>query len=244
MNRFVRVAIAAAVTAVTVGGLAGCNFIGPPQRFTDEFTVTENITTIELDDATGNVTVVGTEGATEITVERTVSYVGDRDIGDTHDIDGDTLELGGCGRFCSVDYTIEGPEGLDVQGRTANGSIELTAVAEVDARTSNGRIELEDVSGRVDVETSNGRVVGRDLNGDGVRALTSNGGIELEIGEPQDVEARTSNGTIELSVPEATYRVTAETSNGSTDIGVADDPDGEFELELHTSNGSITVRED
>ncbi len=244
MNRFVRVAIAAAVTAVTVGGLAGCNFIGPPQRFTDEFTVTENITTIELDDATGNVTVVGTEGATEITVERTVSYVGDRDIGDTHDIDGDTLELGDCGRFCSVDYTIEGPEGLDVQGRTANGSIELTAVAEVDARTSNGRIELEDVSGRVDVETSNGRVVGRDLNGDGVRARTSNGGIDLELGEPQDVEARTSNGTIELSVPEATYRVTAETSNGSTDIGVADDPDGEFELELHTSNGSITVRED
>lgn len=244
MTSFVRVAIAAAVTAVTVGGLAGCNVIGPPQRFTDDFTVTESIATIELDDANGSVTVIGSEGTTEVTVERTVSYLGDRDIGDTHDVDGDVLELGDCGRFCSVDYVVEAPAGVDVRGKTSNGAIELTEVGEVDVGTSNGRVELEDVSGQVDVETSNGRIIGRDLNGDGVRASTSNGGIELELGEAQDVAASTSNGAIELSVPEATYRVTAETSNGSTEIGVADDPDGEFELDLRTSNGSITVTED
>lgn len=241
MNRFVRVAAAAAVTAMTVGGLAACNFIGPPQRFTDDFTVTEDIAAIELDDATGSVTVTGSEGATDITVERTVSYMGNRDIGETHDVDGDTLELGNCGRFCSVDYTIEAPMGLDVGGTAANGAIELTGVGEVDVRTSNGRIELEDVAGSVDAETSNGRIIGRDLNGDGVRVRTSNGGIELELGEAQDVEARTSNGAIELSVPDGTYRVTTETSNGSEDIGVDNDPDGEFELDLRTSNGSITV---
>ncbi|GAA4374414.1 DUF4097 family beta strand repeat-containing protein [Agromyces bauzanensis] len=241
MNRFVRAAAAVAVTAMTVGGLAACNFIGPPQRFTDESTVTEDIAVIELDDANGSVRVTGAAGATDITVERTVSYLGDRDIGETHEIDGDTLELGGCGRFCSVDYTVEGPIGLDVGGRTSNGTIELRGVDEVDVRTSNGRIELEDVSGDVDVETSNGRVIGRDLNGDGVRVRTSNGSIELSLGEAQDVEARTSNGAIELRVPEGSYRVTAETSNGSTDIGIADDPDGEFELELRTSNGSITI---
>jgi len=241
MNRFVRAAVAAAVTALTVGGLAACNFIGPPQRFTDDFTLDEDIAVIELDDATGSVRVTGSEGASEITVERTVSYMGNRDIGETHDVDGDTLELGNCGRFCSVDYTIEGPMGLEIGGTTANGAIELTGVGEVDVRTSNGRIELEDVSGSVEAETSNGRVIGRELNGDGVRVRTSNGGIELELGEAQDVEARTSNGAIQLSVPDGTYRVTTETSNGSEDIGVDDDPDGEFELELRTSNGSITV---
>lgn len=243
MDRFIRTAAAAAVTALTIGGLAACNFIGPPQRFDDQFTVTDDIAVIELDNATGSVRVTGTQGATEITVERRVSYFGGREIGDTHDVDGDTLELRDCGRFCWVDYKVEGPMGLEVGGTTANGEIELTGVGDVDVRTSNGRIELEDVSGSVDAETSNGRVIGRELNGDGVRVRTSNGGIELKLGEAQDVEARTSNGPIELSVPQATYRVTAETSNGSEDIGVDDDPNGQFELELHTSNGSITVTE-
>jgi len=244
MSRFTRMTVAAAVTVLATGGLAGCNFIGPLERFSDDFTVSEEITTIELDDASGNVTVRGDERATGVSVERTVSYRGDREIGDTHEVDGDTLELGGCGRFCSVDYTVELPAGVDVHGRTSNGAIELTAVGEVDVRTSNGRIELEDVAGSVDVETSNGRITGRDLNGDGVRARTSNGLIDLELGEAQNVDARTSNGAIDLTVPEGTYRVTTETSNGRTDVEVPDDPDGRFTLELRTSNGSITVVED
>lgn len=243
MSSTLRVALAAAVTVLTVGGLSGCNVFGPPQRVTDEFTITDGIATIELDDASGSVTVVGSDSADEVTVERTVSYLGDREIGETHDVDGDILELGDCGRWCTVDYTVKGPAGLEVRGASSNGAIELRTVGEVNVRTSNGRIELEDVSGRVDVETSNGRITGRDLNGDGVRARTSNGAIELELGEAQDVEARTSNGAIRLTVPGGTYQVTADTSNGSTDIGVSDDPDGEFQLDLHTSNGSITVTE-
>lgn len=244
MSSKLRVALAATATIATIGGLAGCTFLSPPQQFSDEFTITDEIDTIELDEATGSVTYVGSEGADEVTVERTVTYRGDREIGDTHDVDGATLELGDCGRWCSVEYTVKGPAGIDVRGSASNGAIELTAVGDVEVHTSNGRIELEDVSGRVDVETSNGRITGRGLNGDGVRAQTSNGAVELEMGEAQDVEARTSNGAIRVTVPAATYRVTAETSNGSTDIGVDDDPEGEFQLELRTSNGSITVTED
>lgn len=243
MSSRLRVALAAAAAVLTVGGLAGCNYFGPPHRVTDEFTITDEIATIELDDASGSVTVVGSESADDVKVERTVSYLGNREIGETHDVDGDVLQLGNCGRLCSVDYTVTAPAGVEVRGNTSNGAIELRTVGEVSVRTSNGAIELEDVSGRVDVETSNGRITGRDLNGDGVRARTSNGAIELEFGEAQDVEARTSNGAIRLTVPAASYRVTADTSNGSTDIGVADDPEGEFELDLHTSNGSITVTE-
>ena len=96
----------------------------------------------------------------------------------------------------------------------------------------------------MDVTTSNGRIEGDDLNGDGIRAETSNGAIDLSLGVAQDVEARTSNGAIELSVPADSYRVTADTSNGRVDVGVANDPDGRFTLDLHTSNGSITVEED
>ncbi len=86
--------------------------------------------------------------------------------------------------------------GCHVRGSTSNGAIELEDVGEVDVQTSNGRIELEDVTGSVVAETSNGRISGSDLSGDGVRATTSNGAIELELGTPQDVEASTSNGAI------------------------------------------------
>lgn len=244
MNGIVRIPVAAAVTAMIAFTLGGCALLTPAQRFSDETTVQGDIKTIELVDSNGSVTVEGDADATEVTVERTVSYRGERPTDETHEANGDTLELHGCGRRCSVEYTIEVPGRVDVRGSTANGAIELSAVGEVEVQTSNGRIELDDVTGGVNAETSNGRIIGRDLNGDGVRVTSTNGAIELELGEPQDVEAHTSNGAIRLEVPSDSYRVSAETSNGSTDIEVPNDADGRFSLDLRTSNGSITVSED
>lgn len=244
MNRMLRAAVAAATAALMAGGLSGCFVFGPPNQVRDETTLSEEIRTIEIVDSSGSVTVRGIEGATETTVERIVSYRGEREFEETHEVSDDTLELHGCGRRCSVAYTVEVPAGVDVRGSTSNGEIDLQGVGEVDVSTSNGRIELEDVAGSVAAETSNGRIEGSDLDGDGVRAATSNGAIELELGVPQDVEASTSNGPIELTVPADSYSVSTETSNGRTDIGIADDPDGRFALDLRTSNGSITVDED
>ncbi|MFD4422502.1 DUF4097 domain-containing protein [Agromyces sp. NPDC058484] len=238
-----RTLAATAMVALGVGTLAGCALLAPVERFSDSATVQEEIRTIELEDPKGNVTIRGVDAADDVSIERTVSYRGDRPDGETHAVDGDTLVLGGCGRGCSVEYTIELPAGVDVRGSNSNGAIEVSGVGEVEAQTSNGRIELEEIAGGIDVETSNGRIIGRDLNGDGVRASTSNGPIELELGEPQDVAASTSNGSIELTVPAAGYRVSTETSNGRTDVEVPNDSAGEFSLDLRTSNGSITVAE-
>ena len=244
MNRMLRTAVAAATTALVVGSLSGCFVFGPPNQVRDETTIDDEITTIELVDSSGSVTVRGVEGATETTIDRIVSYRGEREFDETHEVRDDTLELHGCGRRCSVDYTVDVPAGVDVRGSTSNGSIKLRAVGEVEVNTSNGRIELEDVTGRVVAETSNGRIEGSDLTGDGIRATTSNGAIDLELGTAQDVEASTSNGSIDLTVPEDSYRVSTDTSNGRTELGVANDPDGQFSLDLRTSNGSITVEED
>jgi len=244
MNRMLRAAVTAAVTVLVAGALGGCAFLTPPKVFSDTTTVTDAVVTVQIVDNQGSVTVRGVEGATKTTVARQVSYRGDRPEGETHEVQGDTLELRGCGRRCSVDYTIDVPAGADVRGSTSNGAIKLRNVGEVEVGTSNGRIELEDVEGRVDVETSNGRIEGEDLNGDGIRAETSNGAIDLSLGVAQDVEASTSNGSIELTVPADSYRVATETSNGGTDIGIANDPDGRYTLDLRTSNGSITVEED
>lgn len=244
MKRMLRAAVTAAVTVLAAGTLGGCAFLAPPKQFSDTTSVDEAIATVQIVDNQGSVTVRGVDGATETTVARRVSYRGERPEGETFTVQGDTLELRGCGPRCKVDYTIDVPAGVDVRGSTSNGAIELDDVGDVEVGTSNGRIDLEGVDGTVDVSTSNGRIEGDDLNGDGIRAETSNGAIDLSLGTAQDVEAVTSNGSIELSVPADSYRVLTETSNGGTNIGIASDPDGRFTLDLRTSNGSITVEEE
>lgn len=221
--------------------LSGCALLQPPKTLTDDATVDETVTAIELDDTDGGVTVRGVEGATGIALERTIRYRGDRTFEETHSVDGDTLVLGGCGRNCSVAYTLEVPAGLDVSGTTENGEIDLTLVHDVDVETSNGRVTLDGVTGTIRVATSNGRIEGSGLGGEGVEASTSNGAIELALDVAQDVEARTSNGSIDLTVPDGSYQVNAETSNGGIDVTIPDDPDGEHTLDLSTSNGSVTV---
>lgn len=240
VRRNTRLAVVAGV-GMTALLLSGCALLQPPKTMSDEATVDATVSEIEIDDTDGGVFVRGVEGATGITLERTIRYRGDRTFQETHSVEGDTLVLGGCGRNCSVKYTLEVPAGLDVSGHTENGEVDLTLVNDVDVETSNGRITLDGVTGTIRASTSNGRVEGSGLEGDGIDASSSNGAIDLQLEVPQDVEAHTSNGSIDLSVPDGSYRVNAETSNGRTDIAVPSDSSGEFTLDLSTSNGSITV---
>ncbi|SFR68441.1 Putative adhesin [Agromyces sp. CF514] len=232
-----------AVVAAAALVLSGCGLLQPPERFRDDATLEGTVHTIEIDEPDGSVIVRGAADATGIEVSRTVSYRGERTVGETFELDDGVLVLSGCGRNCTVDYTIDLPAGVDVRGATTNGAIELTSVGAVDVSTANGEIELDDVSGAIEAETSNGRVEGRGLAGSGIRVSTSNGAVDLRLATPQDVDARTSNGAIDLAVPTegAGYRVTTDTSNGSVDVDIDEDSDGEFTLDLATSNGSITV---
>ena len=241
VRRNTRLAVAAGV-GITALLLSGCALLQPPRTLSDEATVDATITAIEIDDNDGGVVVRGVEGATGISLERTVRYRGDRTIEESHSVDGDTLVLGGCGRNCSVMYTLEVPAGLDVSGHTENGEVDLTRVHDVDVETSNGPISLDGVTGTIRAATSNGRIEGSGLEGDGgIDVSTSNGAIDLRVDIAQDIEAHTSNGSIDLVVPDGSYRVNTDTSNGDEDIGVPNDSSGEFTLDLSTSNGSITV---
>ncbi|GAA1769084.1 DUF4097 family beta strand repeat-containing protein [Agromyces humatus] len=239
-RRNTRLAVAAGV-GISALLLSGCALLQPPKTLSDDATIDEVVTAIEIDDTDGGVTVRGVEGATGISLERTIRYRGERTFEDTHSVEGDTLVLGGCGRNCSVEYTLEGPAGLDVGGRTENGEVDLTLVHDVDVETSNGRIALDGVTGTIRAATSNGRIEGSGLEGGGIDVSTSNGAIDLRLEVAQEVEARTSNGSIDVAVPDGSYRVNHETSNGRIDIAIPTDPSGEFTLDLSTSNGSITV---
>ncbi|MEU9619196.1 MULTISPECIES: DUF4097 family beta strand repeat-containing protein [unclassified Streptomyces] len=221
-------------------GLGACGLLDW-NTFENDARVPQRITSVRLDLGAGRVNLRGVPKGTEASLHRSVRYRGDKPQGASHRVENGVLVLGGCGNECSVSYTVDVPAGLPVSGGTSSGSVVLARVGSVDVTTHSGRIELDGVTGPADVHTSNGRIEARGLAGP-VRARTSNGRIELTPLNPQDVRAETSNGAIVVTVPTGRYRVTASTHHGHKNIGIANDPAGEHEIDLTTANGSITVR--
>lgn len=216
IGRSSRLLIALLTVPVLAVGLTGCGLFESTASDEEAF---EGVTEIRLDAGNATFTITGGDVA-EATVRRELQYRW-RDPEDSTAIDDGVLTLRGCGRNCSVDYTVEVPEGTPVSGRTSNGTIDLTGLGAVDVASSNGRVDVTE-SGPVVVETSNG-------------------GIAVDLRETTDVTARTSNGAIEVAVPDGSYRVATETSNGTIEMGVDQSTDAEHLLQLHTSNGDVSV---
>ncbi len=153
------------------------------------------------------------------------------------------------------------PESIDLDLDTSNGKIEVEGVEVTtlaSLETSNGRVTLTGVSGDVKVKTSNGRIDIQDFVGQ-VEARTSNGSIDFSgtLRSDSENELRTSNGSIDVTlVDTAGVEVDASTSNGKVrselpitisgetreDRLVGTIGTGGSRLEIHTSNGSITIR--
>ncbi|MCP2340283.1 DUF4097 family beta strand repeat-containing protein [Actinomadura rupiterrae] len=228
-----------ALAASGVATLAACDF-GPDSTYGDSAALTAKVTSVRLDGiGAGSVTVRG--GASKPALARTIQYSGSRPDGPTHRVTGGVLVLSGCGRHCSVSYTLDLPAGLPVSGDTSNGSVRLTRVGQVNVTTHSGSIQLDGVTGSVTAHTSNGRIEGRGLSGDAIEARTSNGSISLTPAKPQSIRAKTTNGSITLTVPAGPYQVVAHSSNSGRDIRIPNDPSARNHLDLTTSNGHITV---
>jgi hypothetical protein len=241
MRTTFRTTIAVGGVAIGAIALSGCGVL-PAHEVNDKATLTDTVKSVHLDVPSGSVALRGEAGATAVTIEREIRFWGTkRDVGESYTISGDELVLRGCGRNCTVDYTILLPADVDVSGQTSNGEIELTAVNNVDVSTSNGAISLEEVTGRIKATTDNGAIEASELRSSGITAKTENGRIELELETAQNVRASASNGSITVRVPTGSFAVSAETDIGSKNIEIAHDPQGSFALDLATSTGSITV---
>jgi hypothetical protein len=139
---------------------------------------------------------------------------------------------------------VENIEG-EARLRTSNGTVRLAALSgDVEAYTSNGSVELEDVEGRIFVRTSNGAIRGTALRGI-LDLATSNGAIRASVQQLQGrhpVRAVTSNGSIDLELPEVTSGVEAHTSNGAITLRLPSSISAE--VRAITSNSTITTEFD
>jgi DUF4097 and DUF4098 domain-containing protein YvlB len=241
MRRHLRLLTTVVAAGIGMSAPSACGLL-PGETFEDDTTLSQKIKSVRLESRSGGVRLQGKETVTKVSVHRTIQFDGDRPKKATHRVENGVLVLGGCGKDCSVTYTVDLPPRIPVSGSSKDGGVSLSGVGKVDVTTASGAVDLNGVEGPVDVRTTNGRINGRALKGDRITAETSNGAIDLAPATPQDVRARTSNGAISVTAPAGTYNVSAKTSNGHKKIGVRDDPSGDHDLDLTTSNGSITVK--
>ena len=215
------VALAAAGAAVT----SACGLL-PGETLEDDPKVGEKVTSVRLDNDSGDVTLRGKKGGDgggKVSLHRKVEYHGD-EPGTSHRVENGVLVLQGCGDQCEVDYTVDLPAGLPVEGGTSNGDITLTAM------------------GTTEVHTSNGAVKAHGMTGKSLRARSSNGSLDLSTATPQDIRAKTSNGRLTIRPAKGPYRVKADTSNGDKKLNVPNEKKAPHLLDLRTSNGDITVK--
>jgi len=208
------------------------------------------IETIQVDNASGFVEIVGTD-TDEIRIDAQIS-TGLRRTGYGWVVEGSTLRVHGTcpiigSQWCWVKYTITVPSNVDVVVNNDDSRVTVSNIdgnVEVDA--DNGRVVLAGVSGTVVVSSDNGRVEGSGLSGPSADVSSDNGRVELSFtAAPERVNASSDNGSIDIALPdvEEGYNVDMNTDNGSEDlIGVANDPTSGRTVIARSDNGSITIR--
>lgn len=208
------------------------------------------IETIQVDNASGFVEIVGTD-TDEIRIDAQIS-TGLRRTGYGWVVEGSTLRVHGTcpiigSQWCWVKYTITVPSNVDVVVNNDDSRVTVSNIdgnVEVDA--DNGRVVLAGVSGTVVVNSDNGRVEGSGLSGSTADVSSDNGRVELSFTEvPDRVEARSDNGSIDIGLPdvEEGYNIDSSTDNGSEDVvGIADNATSPHTVIATSDNGSVTIR--
>jgi hypothetical protein len=156
----------------------------------------------------------------------------------------------------SGDQTVEGIRGpADVS--SGSGGLKLARIGStVHAKTGSGDVNLDEIQGNVRAETGSGSIHAKGVAG-GFEARTGSGDVRLEQTATGAVRADTGSGNVELR----NVRGSLEARTGSGEVEAEGHPDGRwlvhtgsggvrlalpmeaaFDLDAHTSSGSINTK--
>ncbi len=259
----IRLSILTAFAVLPLLFAVGCDELGsdePIENRDDTFQVSGAIT-LDVDVFNGGITVTGSD--TRSVRVQSVLKRADR-------IDYEAIQTGSginvsanrkgstTGRSPSVSVEITAPSSSVLVLRTSNGAIEVRGIETGGTlRTSNGRVTVVGGNGNLRADTSNGTIDVSDFTGS-VELETSNGAVRFagELVAGSENEMTSSNGSVNVNLDDdPSVKLDASTSNGSVS---SDFPivvtssgrnhlegtigDGDADLNVRTSNGSITVR--
>ena len=128
--------------------------------------------------------------------------------------------------------------GNSVRAETGSGDVEIRGVkGSVRTRTGSGSIHATDVGGGFEGHTGSGHITLDQTAAGAVRAETGSGGMELR-GVKGSLEATAGSGTI-TAEGDPTGSWTVHSGSGSIRLKLA--AAAGFDLDAHTSSGSISV---
>lgn len=248
----------AAVTVIAATGLAlsACGQVGAKLTYND--TVKTKVTSIVLDQHSGDV-VVTTGTSAETTITRIVRNTTDPQM--SYQLVGTALHLSDkCGLHCAVSYQITAPAGVTVSGELTSGDVQLTDVGTIDLRVTSGDVQVRNATGAVKVKTTSGDVTvagakggatleatsgdirATEIAGGPVTAKVTSGDVTVGTTTVQSVSAQTTSGDVHLSVPTGKYAVSTQKGSGDVTVnGVTDDPAASAHLDLRVGSGDIVV---
>jgi DUF4097 and DUF4098 domain-containing protein YvlB len=128
--------------------------------------------------------------------------------------------------------------GDTVRAETGSGGIEVDRVkGNVRTKSGSGSIRATDIAGGFEGRTGSGHITLEQTASGSVLANTGSGGMELR-GVHGSLDARAGSGTI-TAEGNPTGSWTVDSGSGNIDLKLASEAG--FDLDAHTSSGSITV---
>lgn len=157
-------------------------------------------------------------------------------------------------RHVSISYELTVPADTEVRAHSGSGGIHVEGVRSgADVNTGSGDIQLRDIGARVKASTGSGEIraeniaapfTGRTGSGDIETQLTGSGDVDVQSGSggvrlrgiKGGLRVRTGSGDIEA---DGDVRGAWAIHTGSGGIRMAVGSGGGFNLDVHTSSGSI-----
>jgi DUF4097 and DUF4098 domain-containing protein YvlB len=228
------------ITALGVGLLmcsvlpvSGCGPTNGTAGSHNDYTITDRVTSLAIDNPVGNTRIEGTD-ATTVSVTEQLRYTGNPPQ-TRHEITDGQLTLSyTCpaevtnvdGDACSVTYLVKVPRRLAVR---INGQV--------------GTATLTGLAGPLTLASSTGSINATELTSPAVKAVASAGVITLTFAAPPTtVDARTQVGSVRVGLPaDMAYVVDARSQVGSVGITVRQDSSSRHHIRAHSQVGTVTV---
>lgn len=117
-----------------------------------------------------------------------------------------------------AEWTLEIPNGLELDFRTGSGNIEVRGVnLELNTNTGSGNIEIDELNGELKASTGSGNITLSDIQGD-MKANTGSGSIRMENAEGA---AKFNTGSGNIRVRQTHGELSFNTGSGNIDVEAA-----------------------
>ncbi|MDP9845707.1 DUF4097 family beta strand repeat-containing protein [Streptosporangium lutulentum] len=207
--------------------LSGCQLdlsLGGGEEAVSSYDVTDTVSALDISSGAGEI-VINESSRSGIRVTETIHWRNEKPATE-HPVDAGTLTLRNkCVSFCSVDYKVEIPKGVEVKLDTGSGTVTLRGL-----------------TGGVSAATGSGNIEANALGAKQFVAAVGSGDIQAKFAVmPDKVDLETGSGDVTARLPQGAYNVTTRTGSGSQTVEVTKDPSAPRTVSVQTGSGDAEV---